>query len=264
MPTPSARKLNATFGRHAQAYVTSPTHASGHSLARLRDHLPPVPGGWALDVATGGGHTAARYAAAGMRVVASDLVWPMLRAARGQHGAPNGYVQGAAEALPVQANAFDVLTCRIAAHHFDDVRAFLAESYRALKPGGGLGIVDIISPEMQDAARYCNAFETLRDPSHQWAHTWDEWHVLIKGAGFRMQHAERVAVAHPLSEWAARTGCTAPTQWRLRAMLVQAPPPVRQWYAVKATPSADSPQDLVFAIQQAVFVARKPGGASGV
>jgi len=42
--------------------------------------------------------------------------------------------------------AFDLVTCRIAAHHFADIGRFLRESARALRPGGLLAVVDNVVP----------------------------------------------------------------------------------------------------------------------
>ena len=43
-----------------------------------------------------------------------------------------------AEALPFEDARFDLVTCRIAAHHFPDVPTFVAEVWRVLKGGGNV------------------------------------------------------------------------------------------------------------------------------
>src|SRR4051812_14875048 len=52
------RATRASFERSAGAYVASKTHATGRDLARLVELAAPRAGDLALDVATGGGHTA--------------------------------------------------------------------------------------------------------------------------------------------------------------------------------------------------------------
>ena len=64
----------------------------------------------ALDVATGGGHVARRLREAGLQVVTSDPAPGMQ---------PD--VICPAEHLPFADGSFDVVACRRAAHHFDDV-----------------------------------------------------------------------------------------------------------------------------------------------
>jgi len=55
--------VTARFAAHAQGYVTSPSHAAGDDLERLVTLAEPQPDWRLLDVATGGGHTALRFAA---------------------------------------------------------------------------------------------------------------------------------------------------------------------------------------------------------
>ena len=72
-----------------------------------------------LDVATGGGHVARRLREEGCTVVTVDPA-PGMR--------PD--VVSSAEELPFADGSFDVVTCRIAAHHFQDIRAAVAEMAR--------------------------------------------------------------------------------------------------------------------------------------
>ena len=92
----------------------------------------------ALDIATGAGHTAAAFAPHVARVIASDLTEEMLQEAA-KLAAAKGFAnmetaRADAEALPFEDARFDLVTCRIAAHHFPDVPTFVAEVWRVLKP----------------------------------------------------------------------------------------------------------------------------------
>lgn len=250
------QKAQAVFGRYAQNYVNSESHARGDSLARL---LAIAQVGWAcLDIATGGGHVALGLARLGARVVASDLTFKMLHAARQYLGdQPAHFVQNDAEALPYASGVFDLVTCRIAPHHFPDVGRFVTECARVLKPGGLLGVVDIISPEDARAARYCNAFETLRDPSHVWAYSVADWQRFYESAGLHLEITEPTGSAQQVGVWAQRIGCDRMTIERLRTMLLQAPPVIREWYGLDVTPDWSSYADIPFTIRQALLVGRK-------
>ena len=58
------------FGKFAQGYVESKGHASGDDLDRLIELVQPQPDWLMLDVATGGGHTALKFAPLVKKVVA--------------------------------------------------------------------------------------------------------------------------------------------------------------------------------------------------
>ncbi|MDE3230774.1 MAG: methyltransferase domain-containing protein, partial [Chloroflexota bacterium] len=104
----------ATFAPNAEAYVTSESHAGGADLARLVEVAAPTSADHALDVSTGGGHTALALAPHVARMVASDLTPRMLAAARAHHiaqGATNvDYVIADAERLPFLDASFDLVT----------------------------------------------------------------------------------------------------------------------------------------------------------
>src|SRR3954447_11109777 len=113
------------FGRTAAHYLTSKPHAQGRSLERLVTLTEPRPDWHVLDVATGAGHTAYAFAPRVTRVWATDITDEMLDVVRGEskkRGLANMRIAHArAEALPFDDATFDLVTSRIAPHHFDSI-----------------------------------------------------------------------------------------------------------------------------------------------
>jgi ubiquinone/menaquinone biosynthesis C-methylase UbiE len=253
------------FGAHAQSYATSPGHAKGASLGRLIELVRPQPHWRALDVATGAGHTALAFAPHLASIIASDLTEEMVQEA-GKLAAAKGCsnvrtARADAEALPFPDAGFDLVTCRIAAHHFSDVAAFVAEAFRVLRPGGTLALVDNITPdadsatgfspaEISEAARAYNAFEKLRDPSHGRCLSMAEWSELLARSGFLLQHSERLSKGMEFSSWTQRMGCDADTIERLRAMLGGS-------LAAFLKPQWEE-DELWFTLCEAIIIAAKP------
>ncbi len=215
--------IRQQFGAHAGEYVDNPVHARGASLARLVALVPAQPGWEALDVATGAGHTAFAFAPRVARVRATDITPEMLALTRqgaAERGLDNVVAEPAeAEALPYKDGSFDLVTCRIAAHHFGDVDRFVREAARVLRPGGVLAVADNIVPA-GPAGDYVNAFEKLRDPSHARCLCLDEWLAAFADAGLALMAGETVEKSIAFGRWAARHD---PVMRRyLRAMLDQA------------------------------------------
>lgn len=244
--------VSARFGQLADNYVASDIHADGSDLDRLVELAGAEPGWLALDIATGGGHTALRFAQRGVRTVATDLGASMLAAARAHiqsRGVEDMRFSGAdAEALPFADNTFDLVTCRVAVHHFPDAYQFVLEATRVLKPGGRLAIHDHLLPEDVAAMEYIEAFETLRDPSHFRAFNESEWRGLLLDAGLLVEHVEKLERPALLIPWAERQNNTPETVERLRIMLAQAPKAVADWIRPRSVLSPDAGFDHVFII----------------
>jgi ubiquinone/menaquinone biosynthesis C-methylase UbiE len=256
------------FGAHAAAYVTSAVHAKGASLGRLVELVRPESHWQALDIATGAGHTAAAFAPHVARVIASDITDEMLdeanKLAAGKGLANMETAVADAEALPFENAQFDLVTCRIAAHHFPDVARFVGEVRRVMKPGGTFALVDNISPdtlstpgfseaELADAAAAYNAFEKLRDPSHGRCLGLAEWTELVAAAGLEVQHREILPKAMEFTPWVARMEVDAATTQRLRSMLEGGTPALEAFLKPHLDDGA-----LWFNLDEAILIARKP------
>jgi ubiquinone/menaquinone biosynthesis C-methylase UbiE len=134
-----------------------------------------------------------------------------------------------AENLPFEGEVFDLVTCRIAPHHFPDCARFVCEGARVLKPGGMLLVQDHVLPENEQAARYLDRFEKLRDPSHIRTYRQSEWIGMFRDAGLEVEHLERVSKTHRFIAWAERQGCTFEVIERLTVLLEDPPPPAAAW-----------------------------------
>jgi ubiquinone/menaquinone biosynthesis C-methylase UbiE len=241
-------QAQARFGQYAQGYVESKSHAAGEDLERLIELAVPQPEWHVLDVATGGGHTALKLTPHVRQVVAADFTPKMLLAARhfiAEQGVDNVvFTAGDAEQLPFLANSFDLVTCRIAPHHFPDCFHFVQECARVLKPGGRLVVEDHVLPDDERAARYIDAFERLRDPSHFRAHAGYEWQGMFLDAGLQVEQVETLTKAGvKLIPWAERQGCTPAVIQHLQIMLVQAPNAVAAWMNPQCAGTSDAAFD---------------------
>ncbi len=158
------------FSRTAEGYVASFSHRSGADLLHLIEIGEWAPDQHALDVATGGGHTALAVAPHVGRITVTDLTPRMLEQAQAylaSQGATNAQFQEAdAEQLPFADNSFDRVTCRIAPHHFPNIAQAVREITRVLKPGGIFLLIDSIAPSEPALDTFLNTIEKRRDGSH--------------------------------------------------------------------------------------------------
>ncbi len=195
------------FGRVAHEYLTSKAHDRPDELLSLVRLVSPQ-GGRVLDVGTGAGHTAYAFAPFVKEVVATDVTQEMLDLVREEsvkRGLTNISVEYAeAEKLPFPDSSFDGATCRVAAHHFLDVRAFVSEVFRVLRDPGWLLLVDTISPADPEAAKEINEIETVRDPSHVCNYSVVEWLTMLSDAGFTIEWTEESEKRLDFGEWTRR------------------------------------------------------------
>ena len=219
----------------------SANYGKGHILAKLDDvkaaathlHLPLRAA--VLDVATGGGHTGLFFAELGHDVTLADLALPMLdraAAAAAERGLLVATRQHSAEQLPYPDASFDLVTCRVAAHHFSSPPDFLRETARVLKRGGSMLLIDRASDaDHAKAEAWMESVEKLRDPSHHLTVTTQEWRRLCDANGLRITHLCTQPFKQPDLSWYFETAATVPAnRTQVLALISHAPDDVRRYF----------------------------------
>jgi SAM-dependent methyltransferase len=137
--------------------------------------------------------------------------------------------QAAAEELPFSSKCFELVTCRIAPHHFEDCTRFVREAARALVEGGILLIQDHLLPDDPGVGREIDRFERTRDPSHRRAYSEAEWVGMLQDAGLTVFHRETVLKRHHLLSWVERQGGSTDLVEELRAQMEEGSDRLREW-----------------------------------
>lgn len=245
--------IQRQFTAAAGAYVVSPVHAGGPDLERLLAMAGDVRGARVLDVGTGAGATALAFAARGARVVALDLTPAMLETARAQAEA-RGIAGletrlGDAAELPFADAHFDLVACRVCAHHFGRVRRAVAEMARVLRPGGQLLLIDSVSPEDPAQDTFLNAIELLRDPSHVRNHRVSEWLAWLREEGLDACHVQTFPTRLEFENWTARMNTPDSEKAQLRRLMDGAPAEVRAAFSISGRHDWEIPLALFRAVR---------------
>ena len=220
----SERKSAAadSFGASADGYLGSRMHSEGEDLELLATWCDGATR--ALDVATGAGHTAGALLERGVpSVVALDASPSMVATSVDSFSGVQGVV-GDAERLPFATDAFDALTCRIAAHHFPDPGTFVGEVARVVRPGGVFALEDNVVPEDDALASFLDRLEGMRDPTHVRSYRTSTWHEWLGEAGFVVRETVRLVKRLEVEPWIGRIrSLDAEDAERVRQYLRDAP-----------------------------------------
>ncbi len=168
-----------------------------------------TPSQWAIDLGTGAGFNAFNIAQLDYRTVATDPAAPMLREAR-RIGAERGLTnltlcQTPAESLPFASGSLDIVASRMAAHHFGDYQATVAEAHRVLKIGGALLIADSVAPEDDSLRDWLEEIELRRDYSHIENRKASVIEELVTERGLDMVDRVHTSIHLKFNGWVART-----------------------------------------------------------
>ena len=190
---------SSLWDERAEAYRESEAHREGPDVDLLVEWAAGAR--TALDVGSGGAHVARRLREAGLEVVTADPALGM-----------RADVLAPAENLPFADGSFDVVACRVAAHHFAEVAAAVAELARVA--ADRVLVVDNLF--LGDTAEQA---ERLRDPTHVRNYTEDEWRQLFADAGLAVADVRRLTKPILVEPWLERAGCAAEDAARVRELL---------------------------------------------
>jgi ubiquinone/menaquinone biosynthesis C-methylase UbiE len=225
------------FGAIAKNYATSEVHRSSPTMTMLHELLGPVAGASLCDVACGAGHLGRSFLAEDPReVVFVDPAEQMLSLIDASAMAADSRVavrtvRAVAERLPLPDASFDVVMTRLAAHHFTDIPAAVAEMVRLLRPAGRLAIIDLEGPPDPELARFNHEIELLHDPTHGRSVSRKEWITLLQGAGINVPVARggltEAPSGVPVGRWCEITAVGEEAAAAIRVRLTEAGPEVR-------------------------------------
>jgi len=186
------------WSERAESYRSSEAHRQGRDLELFAEWAA---GKTVLDVATGGGHVARRLREAGCNVVTCDSSPGMQ---------PDVICR--AEDLPFADSSFEVVACRVAAHHFDDPAAAVRELARV---SSQLVLVadNLFLGETGEEA------DRLRDPTHVRNYSEDEWRAFFREVGLEVEVFEREEKRLELEPWLERAGCVGAEAERVKELL---------------------------------------------
>jgi len=177
--------MTDVWSERAEAYRESDAHREGRDLELFAEWAEGETG---LDVATGGGHVARVLREAGLEVVTIDPAPGM-----------SPTVVSRAEEIPFADSSFDVVACRVAAHHFQDPPGALKEMARVSR---GLVLVsdNLYLGEAGEEA------DRLHDPTHVRNYSEEEWREMFAAAGLEVEEFEQEDKRIDFQGWIDRAG----------------------------------------------------------
>ncbi|MCL5292720.1 MAG: class I SAM-dependent methyltransferase [Actinobacteria bacterium] len=224
------------FGAQAGEYAKG-CFIGDETLDLILRFIEPRPDDEALDVATGAGFTAAALAPHVKEVVAVDITEEMLEQAEAlfkERELRNALIDVAdAEDLPYADEVFDVVTCRIAAHHFPRARRALEQMVRVLKPGGRLVVADSSAPADRRVDVFLNEIEKMRDQAHVRNYGEAEWRSLLTDCGTEVEQVAAGTFEIDFDEWTHRAAVPDRTKRQIRKMLLGAPAEIKEAVKVR-------------------------------
>ena len=190
--------MTDVWSERAEAYRESDAHREGRDLELFAKWAEGETG---LDVATGGGNVARVLRQAGLEVVTIDSAPGM-----------KPTVVSRAEEIPFADASFDVVACRVAAHHFQDPANALKEMARVSR---NLVLVSdnlYLGEDGEEA-------DKLRDPTHVRNYSEDEWRQMFAAAGVEVEAFELEDKRIDFEAWLDRSETPEEDRGRIRELL---------------------------------------------
>lgn len=155
-----------------------------------------------------------------------------------------------AESLSFSDGLFNAVTCRFAPHHFGDVRKFLSEIHRVLKPGGIFVLEDVSSPLDKEQDKFINTINKIRDPTHVRSYNSSEWKEMMENSGFQIQTVQNFRRRYDLETWLDRVGANNDAKDMVRHTCYDTSQNIRKHFEIPETEPLSFTEDNVIILSQ--------------
>ncbi len=252
------------FNTLAAGYAASEVPRASPTLERLHALLPPRLD-TVCDVASGAGHTGLGFAGTASRIVAVDPAPNMLAEVRrlaAERGVTVETVEAFAESIPLPAESFDLVVCRVAAHHFSDLPKAMAEMTRLARPGGHVAVIDMEGDADPALDAFNHDLEMLHDPTHVRSYTAKAWRELFAAHGLEVATCENRQWEFPagltVGRWCELGNSGEKALQTIRERLAAAPP---EWLT-RLEISRDAGDEFRIPVRTLLILGRKAPGAT--
>jgi SAM-dependent methyltransferase len=153
---------------------------------------------------------------------------------------------------------FDLVTCRLAAHHFSDLPKAMAEMTRLAKPGGHVAVIDLEGDENSSLDKLNHDIEVIHDPTHVRSYTARHWQNLFTANGLEVVACENRYREFPtgltVRRWCELGNSGHEALKAIRDRLATAPP---EWLA-ELEIVRDSEGEFCIPVRTLLIIGRKP------
>lgn len=250
------------FDALAAGYAASEVHRASPTVDRLHALLPPRLDA-VCDVASGAGHTGLSLAGKTSRLVAVDPAPNMLAQVRrlaAERGVAVETVEAFAESIPLPSESFDLVVCRVAAHHFSDLPRAMAEMTRLARPGGHVAVIDMEGDEDPALDAFNHEIEVLHDPTHVRSYPVTQWREFFAALGLEVEACENRQWEFPagltVGRWCELGNSGAEALRSIRERLAAAPPDWLEQLEI----TRDAEGEFRLPVRTLLLLGRKPSG----
>lgn len=153
------------FTRHAADFAATPELHNDAVLQLIVEAASPCLTDFVLDVACGPGSVALAFARRVARVDGLDATDAMLDQACSASVNNVNWRIASVYDLPYPDGSLDVVSSRLAFHHFEDPQAAFSEIVRVAAPSARIVLCDAVASDDAPKAQAFNEMERWRDPS---------------------------------------------------------------------------------------------------
>ena len=236
--------VEAHFTARAERYDRSSHWCTDPELAeRVLSLLTPQPSQTVVDVACGTGLVSRWFKGRVAEVVGVDITRAMFEQARPH---TDRLVVSPGEALPFEADSFDIATCRQGTQFMDDAAA-IKEMARVIKPGGRVCVINLCAYGTEDVEEY---FEILRwhNPVRRNFYLRENLQRLFEAAGLRDVEVHDHISEEDVDAWSDNGAIDETRREAIRQVYRNASPAFSRLHAVKTDDDTRFIDKMLFGI----------------